>query len=1195
MTEDMPRQELLAETEAAQARASSPNASAWVSANAGAGKTHVLKLRVLRLMLAGTPPERILCLTYTKAAAAEMAQRVFDELSEWATLDDEPLSKLIEQLLQRRPEADDLLAARMLFARAIETPGGLKVQTIHAFCERLLQRFPLEAGVPPGFSILDDETAFTLRREAIDKVLTRANADPQGALGKALQLCVAKAAEERFDLLLAMALGERAWLRAAAQWEVGSETSATDPVEAYYRRLFGLSASQSADDLLREMAEVLSDTVLSRAAEVLVSGGKLDQKLAEQLSRARRVREPAARALELGEALLTKTGSPRSDRQFVSKAIRGAEPGIADALCEARDTFHKLKQQQSALDLVLATTALICLADQVMQFYFEAKSRRAALDFEDLIDRTSALLGDANAAEWVLYKLDGGLDHILVDEAQDTSPAQWRVIQSLAEEFFAGVGASETPRSVFAVGDEKQSIYSFQGAAPRMFAQAGQAFQQAAQHAQQDWHRVPLTLSFRTVEPLLKAVDAIFADEGRVPGLTTGSTQIRHVALRTGEAGLFEVWPTVKPEEAEPSAAFDPLSERSVRSPVKRLSEKIAERIQRFLDDGEQLVSQGRPIRPRDIIILVRKRQPFAPEMVRALKSRGIPVAGADRLVLTEQIVIQDLLALGEFLVLPEDDLSLAAVLKSPLFDLDDDDLLSFAPERKGSLWSALMAASTAGNIRLQAASEALKRWRALSDFLPPYEFFATLLDRDGCRQKFLGRLGIDAADPLDEFINLAMSYDDQEPASLQGFLSWMRDGVRTIKRDMEQGRDEVRVMTVHGAKGLEAPIVFLPDTCSAPGASPATPLVDLAGDETFGGGAPVHAWSIKGAGQLQPVAAGRAARTEREIEENNRLLYVALTRARDRIYVTGFEGKRPPQPGCWYDTIWQGVEDLVSERDDDSGDTYWALESAQVHPVASAEEDRVEKAAETALPDWAHRRVAAEPQLVIPLAPSKLAPLEVDDDGEAQGIEEVRKQQEDVSEPPSASAVHMAGENRFLRGLLTHSLLEHLPGQPTDQWDELAERFIDMRGAALSGRVRRGIVDESLAIMRDSGFAELFGSQSWAEVSIAAEIPRTSGEGPPLRVAGQIDRLVETDHEILIVDYKTNRPPPREIDAVPETYLLQIAAYHLAIKQIYPGKSIRSAIVWTDGPDFMEIPETMVLDHQQRLWTLRTTDLDAL
>lgn len=1193
MSEQMPRQELLAETEVAQARASNPTASAWVSANAGAGKTHVLKLRVLRLMLAGTPPERILCLTYTKAAAAEMAQRVFYELSEWATLDDEPLSELIAQLLQRRPEPDDLMAARMLFARAIETPGGLKVQTIHAFCERLLQRFPLEAGVPPGFSILDDETAVTLRREAIDRVLTLANADPQGELGQALQLSVAKAAEERFDVLLAMALGERAWLRGASQWD--ADASGSDAVEGYYRRLFGLPADQTADDLTRAMSDVISNAMLSRAAEVLATGGKLDQKLGVQLGRVQRASEPEARALEFSEALLTKTGTPRSDRQFVSKGIRQSEPAVADALCDARDSFHKLKQQQVALELVAATTALIRLADQVMQFYFEAKSRRAALDFEDLIDRTSALLGDANAAEWVLYKLDGGLDHILVDEAQDTSPAQWRVIQSLAEEFFAGEGASETPRSVFAVGDEKQSIYSFQGAAPRMFAQAGQAFQQAAQHARQDWHRVPLTLSFRTVEPLLQAVDAIFSDEGRVPGLTSSDTQIRHVALRTGEAGVFEVWPTIKPEEVEASAAFDPLSEKSVRSPVIRLAEKIAERIERFLETGEQLVSQGRAIRPRDIIVLVRKRQPFAPEMVRALKSRGIPVAGADRLILTEQIVVQDLLALGEFLVLPEDDLSLAAVLKSPLFALDDDDLLSFAPERKGSLWSALLAAAAAGNDRLRAASETLKRWRALSDFMPPYEFFATLLDRDGCRQKFLERLGIDAADPLDEFINLAMSYDDQEPASLQGFLTWMREGERTIKRDMEQGRDEVRVMTVHGAKGLEAPIVFLPDTCSSPGASPATPLVELTGDETLGGGAPVYAWSTKGAGQLPPVAAGKAAKSEREIEENNRLLYVALTRARDRIYVTGFEGKRAPQPGCWYDTVWQGVEDLVSERTTADGESIWVLESEQVRPVEAVEREPEDAVADLALPEWVQRRVPAEPQLVIPLAPSKLAPLEVDEDGEAQGIEEVRKQQDDLSEPPAASAVHMAGENRFLRGLLTHGLLEHLPSHSPDQWDQLAAQFIEMRGSALSGRVRGGIVDESLAIMRDPAFAEIFGPQSWPEVSIAAEIPRAHGDGPPLKVSGQIDRLVETDHEILIVDYKTNRPPPRQVDAVPEAYLLQIAAYHLAIQQIYPGKPIRSAIVWTDGPSFMEIPEALVADHQQRLWTLRTTDLDAL
>ena len=451
-----------------------------------------------------------------------------------------------------------------------------------------------------------------------------------------------------------------------------------------------------------------------------------------------------------------------------------------------------------------------------MAHYTRAKSQRAALDFDDLIAHSASLLDQSNAAAWVLYKLDGGLDHVLVDEAQDTSPIQWRVIEQLVSEFYAGAGVREEKvqregdgaRSVFAVGDEKQSIYSFQGAEPKMFAETGRRFEARAQAAEQAFEAVPLLLSFRTVAPLLKAVDRVFNDHAQTPGLSASGEAIRHLALRTQQAGLFELWEPEVPEDVTAAPAFAPLEEQPVASPISRLAERIAVQIANWLASGERLVSEDRPIRASDILILVRKRQPFAAEMVRALKRRRIPVAGADRIVLGDHIAVQDLMALSDFLLLPEDDLALANVLKSPLFGLDDDDLMRFAPERPGLLWTALLKAA-ANDPTLEPAAEQLKRWRAQADFSPPFEFFANLLDRDGGRARMLGRLGPEAADAIDEFINLALNYDEQAPPSLQGFVTWLRAGRREIKRDMEHGRDEVRVMTVHGSKGLEAPIVI--------------------------------------------------------------------------------------------------------------------------------------------------------------------------------------------------------------------------------------------------------------------------------------------------------------------------------------------------------------------------------------------------
>lgn len=1185
---------LLKETGEAQARASDPFGSAWVSANAGAGKTHVLKLRVLRLLLAGTPPERILCLTYTKAAAAQMAQRVFDDLSDWATADEEQLRKTITGLLGTEPSDDDVRTARRLFARAIETPGGLKVQTIHAFCERLLQRFPLEAGVPPGFSILDDETGAALRREAIDQTLTEANRNPASPLGAALQCAVARAVDDRFDQLLRSVLSERSWLEQVVRLHSLHDGAPFQEAERYYRRILGVADDSSRDVIIERMGTVLSSAQLTSAAAVLAEGGKRDQQLGLQLQRAAGARDDAARASVFTSALLTQAGAPRSDSQFVSKAIRTAEPAVAGFLIDARDRFHALSLELLALNVVEATIALVRLADRVMQRYSDAKARRAALDFEDLIVRTSNLLIYGEAADWILYKLDGGLDHILVDEAQDTSPLQWTIVESLAAEFYSGESASETVRTVFAVGDEKQSIYSFQGAAPRRFAMAGNHFQNLAEQAGQSWAAVPLRLSFRTVEPLLQAVDAIFADEGTTPGLTASGDDIRHVAWRIGQAGCFEIWPTEKPQEIEPAPAFAPLDEISPPHPAKQLAEKIADRIAGWIRNGEMLVSEGRPVKANDILILVRKRQPFAPEMVRALKARGIAVSGADRLNLTEQIAIQDLLALGDFLVLPEDDLSLAAVLKSPLFDLDDDDLITFAPQRKGSLWSALLAAAKT-DPRFETATETLKRWRALSDFAPPYEFFATLLDRDGCRRKLLERLGPDAADPLDEFINLALTYDDQAPASLQGFLCWLREGDRVIKRSLEHGRDEVRVMTVHGAKGLEAPIVFLPDTCTAPGSGPSEPLVDLTGTDGVDDQAPTMAWAIKGARSLPAIKSGRAVKNQEETEEHNRLLYVALTRGRDRIYVAGFEGKRGRQTGCWYDTINAGLDGLVKEVAEKDGNPVLRLETLQLEPVEPQSAVTPSAGMPQARPEWSSRRAPSEPQLVIPLAPSRLAPLETDQDGEPAPFDDVRDAAPGPIEPASPSPRMMSSDNRFLRGILTHALLEHLADYDDAVRESTANRFLELRGEALSSRVRQDIVAESLAVLRDPAFAPVFSPQSRAEVAIVAEIPRPSGDGPPLRLSGQIDRLSRNGDEVLIVDYKTNRPPPQIIDGVAEAYLLQLAAYRLAIKQIFPTDTIRAAILWTDGPRLMPIPDEILNDHQQRLWQLKTASLDGI
>ncbi|MGD9670994.1 MAG: double-strand break repair helicase AddA [Hyphomicrobiaceae bacterium] len=1208
------------QTNRRQARAADPATSAWVSANAGTGKTHVLTRRVLRLLLAGTAPERILCLTYTKAAAAEMSTRVFAELGFWVTKPADELRAGLVKLLGREPSPEEICRARTLFARAIETPGGFKVQTIHAFAERLLQRFPLEAGVTPGFTIIDDVVARQLMREATDDMLSEATDTPNKPLGGALRSTIAFAADESFDELLRAALAKKDWIeRIVRIYGDDGRGNLRDPFTAaapFYRQAFSIGPGETQGSIDDERALILTPHAAEHAAQVLCASDKpTDNRLGQALAQAARSASDAERIACFAEALLTKEGNPRSDKQFVTKGVRETELGLTDQLCSARDRFAELTAKHRALDAIDATLALMRLADAVLTRYARLKARRAALDFEDLIRHTASLLRVSGSAEWVLYKLDGGLDHILVDESQDTSPEQWRIVEALAAEFFAGAGARAPDardtsgdarpqqRTLFAVGDEKQSIYSFQGARPEEFARMGTAFRKRAEAARVAWENIPLTLSFRTVAPVLEAVDRVFADHRNTPGLaanasrTAGAnpvaTPVVHAAHRIGHAGLVEVWDVEKAAEAQGHDPWAPAETDGFDDtpPAVRLANRIAERIEQMVVNGEELLSEGRPITPGDILILVRKRHPFARPMVAALKARRIPVAGADRLSLADQTAVQDLIALADFLTLPEDDMALANVLKSPLFGFDDDQLLAIAHGRSGTLWKALLQRRSDSSA-FEEAAELLREWRRRADFLPPFEFLAGVLDRDGMRRRLLARLGPEAADSIDELLNLAIAFDDSAPPSLTGFLTWLRESNREIKRDMEHGRDEVRVMTVHGAKGLEAPVVFLPDTCSTSSVGRSASLYPLATPPAPKDTPPAFVWQIKGAGQLPPIAAGREAVKERDREERNRLLYVAMTRARDRLYVAGFDGKQKRSPESWYDLVRNGLDGLLKPFEDDSGRSVFRFESRQMVEAKTPDSKLTQAHPAVLLEEWATSAAPREPQLTMPLAPSRLAPYDVDDAGEPVAPPPTARTQAD--EPPATRPAARTAGNRFLRGTLTHALLKHLPDFPADAWEQAAAAFVATRGRELPPAVRNSIVRETLAVLTSSEFAPLFGPQSRAEVAIAAEIPRPDGRGPALKLNGQIDRLAVHADVVYIIDYKTNRPPPNEASQVADAYVLQLAAYRLALAQMFPQKLLRAAILWTDGPRLLEISDTMLATYERRLWDLDATNLDV-
>ncbi|HEU0071220.1 MAG TPA: double-strand break repair helicase AddA [Alphaproteobacteria bacterium] len=1145
-----------------------PDRTVWVAASAGAGKTTILTRRVLSLLVHGTPPGRILCLTFTKAAAAEMQNRINARLSGWAAADATKLDAELRDLLGRAASAAERRIARRLFAQVLDVPGGMKIQTIHAFCQSLLRRFPVESGLAPHFEVMDERTAAELMLAARDDLLRHARRDPGGLVGRAWATVTAETNEEDFSKLMQGLAAKRGRLKRLF------ENRGIAGAQGVLRARLGLQDGETSETILAAgVADTAFDLAGLRGVTARLAGGS-DPEQQRAAILADYLAAPEQRAAKFGDycqVFLTKEGATRA--RLINKGTAG-NTDAPEVLQREAERLVALCERLRAAKLADVGAALLTLAGDQLAAYERHKARRAALDYDDLILKTRDLLrgdGDlaAGAAAWVLFKLDGGLDHILVDEAQDTSPEQWEVVSALAEEFFAGEGARERPRTVFVVGDLKQSIYSFQGADPDAFLRMRGHFQDRAQRAAA-WRETDLLMSYRSTGAVLRAVDAVFAGDPARVGVAENGQTIKHNLKRIGQAGLVELWPSVMPEPpAEVTPWASPTETQAGDSPQSRLASVIAAQIAAWIG-REQLPSYGRSMRAGDIMILVRRRTGFVSELVRDLKSRGVPVAGVDRMVLTEQLAVMDLVAFGQFLLLPEDDLTLATVLKSPLVGLSEDQLFEIAHGRsRASLWEALSRRAARDKGAFKDAHDLLARYLGLADYARPYELYGELLGRDGGRRKILARLGAEAEDAVAEFLNRALGYEREAAPSLQGFLHWFAAGEAEIKRDLEQSlRDEVRIMTVHGAKGLQAPVVILPDTMQVPSKQDALLWTVLAGEEDAPGARILPLWPPRTADDEAVAAAERAEAKRRAQEEYRRLLYVALTRAEDRLYVCGWQGKTAPSPDCWYNLVQSGLQALVEEGEAAAAEfdftaltpDGWSGAGLRLAHEQSREPDKAQQNAGEApmapapLEDWARLAAKPEERPSRPLAPSK------PEAGEA--------------EPAMLSPFAQEDDGaRFLRGVLIHRLLQSLPELAFDLRADAAARYLARPLWNLNESQQRVIAAEALRVLGDARFAELFGPGSRAEVSITGRVGERA-------VSGQIDRLVALEDRVLIVDYKSNRPPPTRVEDVPLAYLRQLAAYRALLAQIYAGKRIDCALLWTDGPLWMEIPAEL-LDAQ--------------
>ncbi len=1132
-----------------QQAAAQPDEHVWLGASAGTGKTQVLSARVLRLMLAGVAPDAILCITFTKAGAAEMAHRIHERLALWVRMDDGDLRLDLRALGADWQQPGILDRARSLFATVIDSaPGAIRVQTIHSFCQTLLASFPLEAKIMPGFRALEEGEAAELQRQVMGKLLGQSGAEGDAMRGQAAML------SRRMGQDAAMAF----LVRCAHAFAAPFQTRILPPRGHDLRAALGLPSGDAEAWLEARLgAGAIADADIAAIAAVGRGWGSATGLARAETMAAWLAADAAARAAMLGDvlgAIVKKDGDIAAHYLTPGKQMGdclGSAECVAAAIGELMATIRAMRV---ADDLARAWD----LGSRFAEAYALAKREGGLADFDDLIAIAGSLLRLGQFGEWVRFKLDQRTDHILVDEAQDTNTRQWAIVAALAEEFFAGTGAKdERVRTMFTVGDRKQAIFGFQGTEPAAFEAARIRFGEWAADGGQPFAQVDLVTNYRSSPAVLDVVDEWVARGGtELMGLA--SDEPPHEPFRSEHPGRVELWqplPVGKALAAEADEdeggeedageGGDPLAPASDPASL-RLSRALADEVQDWVLHGKD----GRSVAPGDILILVRRRRDLAARIVARLQSLGVPVAGVDRFALTQPLGVQDLLSAMRFAIQPLDDLNLAALLVSPLVGWTQDDLFAFAHGRgKRALWEQLRAREAEVPAETMTA---LRGLLGMADFTTPYRFLDRILSgpMQG-RRRLYARLGREARDPIDELLNQALAYERQHTPSLLAFLSEVEASRADIKRQTEARSDVVRVMTVHGSKGLQAPIVILADATDDPVQRQRGFNLSLEGWD----GLPV--FGLPKEERHGRIADAHDRKAQAEIEEHWRLLYVAMTRAEELLIVTGITKKedRSLPELCWHAAV-DGVMEGMGLGWQDAGPR-WGQK--RVHAVnakawARQREKPVAAAPAVAIPDWALKPAPEEARPPRPLAPSALG-------------------EDDVASPPQGGERAVAVE----RGLLLHALFERLPPVAPERRRAAALHWLSVQAATLDEGTRAAMVDEVLAVIEDPAHAALFGAGSLGEVPLSAVVDGVV-------VAGIVDRLHVTDEAVTVVDFKTGRHVPVNAADVAPAYLRQMAAYRDALAVIFPGRRIEAALLYTAAPRLIVLGDALLDAHKPGL-----------
>ncbi len=1110
-----------------QKKASNPKFSAWVEAHAGSGKTHVLSERVIRLLLEGTEPQNLLCLTYTKAAAAEMRSRITNHLAKWAIITEKELVKILKDLTEKTPDKKQIMRARTLFASALETPGGLKINTIHAFCESLLHRFALEADVPINFSVIEEVEQKNLIKKARNQILAKGisnKANKNNSVKKLFSLL----GDYQIEKALDEAIAKRAELTPIL----------ADKKQAKNMLCQIMQHDGSTIDELKN--KFMSGSYLSKEIWQLartLEGGKFINSL-------KNLNFEKLTAEQLLKLFLTKEGAIR--KTLLLKKQAEDYPQLAQIIDKEAERLFTLTQKIKIAHIVACSKAFIDVLGDIFDLYEQKKRHLLALDYDDLIDKTGQLLTNAPSMDWVLYKLDANISHILIDESQDTNPRQWAIVNKLWEDFFSGLSAIEIHRTIFGVGDKKQSIFSFQGADPAIFAKTGKELAKRAQSSNKILINSELKTSFRTLENILLAIDRVFNDEQMDLALLLEGKKLTHQSARADKGGSIILWPPIKQEEEEQNNQEWPLDSANIvqYSNESLLAKRIIANIKHWIDNKRPLAQRGRAIEADDILILVQKRSSLFYEIIRELKRAGLETPGSDKLMLSSNIVVMDLLTLGDFLLNLADDLSLATILRSPLFDIDEETLFKIAAKRPQncSLWQALKNSPLE---KAKAAHQTLSSWRQKLDFERPYEFFADILYRQGGLKKFHARLGNEIDDILFQFLELALAYESESQPSLLGFIAKMRQSEIYIKRELSEKGKGVRIMSVHGAKGLEAPIVILADAgLQSNFKSKSLYFVNEKRGATL----------IYGASESERLGVLEELYEqdkEDDLAEYWRKLYVAMTRAEDELYITGTLNKKTNIDNTWYGKIYKALE-----KDCQECAIIGEEEKGLIFPK------KLPKAKE----------ITKKP----PKASEQISDFKIGK-FKQKNIREIinpSNYREEIGEIFATNS-ELAKDASFARqkGIALHALLQHLCNITPDLQMKIAKKALQIL-LPDKKEWHDELAKKAISILSNKNFEFLFGKNSRSEVAFLANGQKN---GTPISLAGRIDRIIIEKNNILIIDFKSDSSPPKNLDEIPPHYLSQMALYVLVAQKIFKQYEIEGAIFWTQSESLTKLPKNLL------------------